>query len=217
MASRASDMARVPEVHARIKELSAAVADAAVWDMAKVRDAVLQDAWDVLHADTSDLITHRRLNCRFCHGQGHAYRWRDETEFWAELARVSAVIEGWGQRPGRPPELPTDEGGYGWRRLHPPAADCPKCEGEGIAEPFVPDIRTLSGPARRAYAGVKIKKDGSLEVLTRDKEAARATLAKAAGLADDTLKVKGLLGVVPLPALTPEQVAAVARQLESDI
>lgn len=221
VASRASDMARRPEVKARIAYLRS-VLDRGVeqaFSISKAQAAamVLEDAVEVLRADASDLITHRRLNCRHCHGVGHAYRWRDEAEFWGELARVAAVIEAWDPKRGRPPELPTDEGGYGWRRTAMPAPDCPQCEGEGHGDVYVADIRTRSGPARRAYAGVELKKDGSVKLVMRDKEAARAMLAKFAGVVDDKVTLSGVVGLTPVTAMSPEQVAAVAQALEHKI
>lgn len=221
VANRASDTARRPEVKARIAYLRSKL-DRGVDHLFSITKAeaaamVLQDAVEVLRADPADLVTHRRLNCRYCHGTNHAYRWRDETEFWGELARVANVIEGWSAKRGRPPELPTDEGGYGWRRTHPPAADCPQCEGEGISDVLVADVRTVAGASRRAYAGLEVKKDGSIKLLQRDKEAARAMLAKFAGVADDSLKVSGVLGLTPVQQMSPEEAAAVARALENKI
>jgi phage terminase small subunit len=221
-ASRASDMARQPEVQARIAELRGKVVEKQTWDIAKVQDAVLQHAWDELTADPSDLITHRRLNCRYCHGKDHAYRWKNEPEFWEALGQASEQQDAWENTPakerrGKRPELPTDDGGYGFRRLHMPHPDCPECEGEGIEETRVADIRTLSGPARALYRGVKVKKDGSIEVMTGDKAAARALLANWAGVTQNALKVSGAIGVMPVPTLSPEQAAAVALALENKI
>lgn len=221
VASRASDLARRPEVRARIAYLRSVLDRGVerVFSLSKAEAAalVLEDATEVLRADVADLITHRRLNCRYCHGTGHAYRWKDEAEFWGELARVAAVIETWDTKRGRPPELPTDDGGYGWRRTAMPAPGCPQCEGEGLSDVYVADIRTLSGPARRAYGGVELKKDGSIKMVTRDKEAARAMLAKYAGVADDNVKLSGVVGLTPVTAMSPEQVAAVAQALEHKI
>lgn len=218
--SKASEIANLAHVRERIEELKAMVKVEAeqlfTLTHAEIRAFVLQDAWEVANADPSELITHRRLNCRYCHGVGHKYRWRDEAEFWEELGRVGQVIESWNPKRGKPPELPTDEGGYGWKRLAPPSPECPKCEGEGLEESRVADIRTLSGPARRLFAGVKVKKDG-IEVLMRDKEAARALLAKHVGMIDDTVRVKGALGIVPVQSVTPEVAAAIALQLENKI
>ena len=222
---RSSELYGNSEVRARIEELRKIKEEGTqkLFSLTKAQAAalVLEDAYEVARADVSQLITHRRLNCRYCHGTGHEYRWTDEAEFWAALAAAGEAQEKWeavpeARRRGKRPELPVDTGGYGFRRTHMPHAGCPLCEGEGIPDVFVADIRTLSGPARRAYAGVKIKKDGSIELLTRDKDAARQMLAKYAGVVDDTMKVTGVLGVTPLPQLTPEQVAEVAKRLEND-
>ena len=218
--NKASALAAEPAIRMRIESLREknllATEELFSLTHAQIKAAVLQDAWEVVSADPSELITYRRLNCRYCHGMGNEYRWRDEAEHWAELARVAGIIETWNPKRGKPPELPTCDGGFGFKRLAPPSPDCPKCEGEGIEEARVSDIRTLSGPARRLYAGVKVKKDGSIEVLTRDKEAARQLLAKHAGLIDDKVKVTGLMGVATTP-LTPEVASAIAKQLQNDV
>lgn len=220
-ASRASDLAKKPDVRARLEFLRGAVLDAFVLTTAQAKEAVLLDAWEVLHGDTSDLITHRRLNCRHCHGIGHAYRWRDEPEFWQALGQASEAQQKWEETPperrhGKRPELPTDDGGYGFKRLAPPMPDCPKCEGEGIEDVRVADIRTLSGPSRRLYAGVKVKKDGSIEVLTRSKESARDLLGRYAGVVVDKLQHSGALGVFPMQL--PDAVKSeILKAIEKDI
>ena len=220
-ASRASDLASKPDVRARLDFLRARVLDEFVLTQARAKEVVLLDAWEVLHADTSDLITHRRLNCRYCHGKGHAYRWRDEAEFWQALANASTAQDEWDQTPedrrrGKRPELPTDEGGYGFRRTAPPAPDCPQCEGEGHEDVHVADVRTLGGPARRHYNGVKVKKDGSIEVLTRNKEAARELLARYAGVLVDRVQHGGTVGVFPMNL--PDSVKAeILKAIEKDI
>lgn len=219
--NQASLLHKVPEVRARIEELREKVAAEFVITTAKAKEAVLQDAWEVLHGDASDLITHRRLNCRHCHGINHAYRWRDEVEFWEALGQASEAQTAWertaaAQRHGKRPELPTDEGGYGFKRLAPPMPDCPKCEGEGIPDVRVADIRTLSGSSRRLYAGVKVKKDGSIEVITRSKEAARDLLGRYAGVVVDKLQHSGAVGVYPMQL--PDAVKAeILKAIEKDI
>lgn len=219
--TKASAMFRMDEVRGRIDELRALESKGTekLFSLSRAEAAalVLEHDLRIVSADPSTLIRHRRLNCRYCHGKGHEYRWRDEAEFWGELARVSDVIEKWDAKRGKPPELPTEAGGFGFKRLAPPAADCPQCEGEGIEDTYVADIASLSGPERVLYAGMKVKKDGSIEVLMQDRNASLQRLARYGGVIDDTVKVNALVGVVPLPALTPEQIAEVAKRLASDI
>lgn len=209
------------EVRARINELKSLVEKEAVMSLADIRDLVLRDALDVIKADPSDLITYRRLNCRYCHGTNHAYRWRDEAEFWGALAQAAEAQDAWenlpeDRRTGKRPQLPTDDGGYGFKRLAPPSEDCPKCEGEGLEEARVADIRRLSGAARRLYAGVKVKKDGSIELLMRDKESARLLLAKYSGAWVDKVEHKGAVGLYPI-ALSDEQRATILKAIDDDI
>lgn len=210
-----------PAVQARIAWLKSQVTADWVFSVGEARRLVLEDARDVLLGDPSDLITYRRLNCRHCHGMNHAYRWRDEAEFWAALAAASDAQNAWDdaapdRRPRKRPELPTDEGGYGFRELAPPYPACPKCEGEGIPEARVADIRTLSGPSRRLYAGLEVKKDGAIKVVMRDKEAARTLLARYAGVLVDKVQHSGVVALAPLQ-LTEDEKAAIRLALEKDI
>lgn len=202
------------KVISRVKELKDAIDAASVMSMAAIRDLVLQDATDILRADPSELVTHRRLNCRHCHGIGHAYRWIDEEEFWRTIADASERAEA----SGKAAKLPTDEGGYGFRRLGPPSPTCPRCEGEGLEDVRLADVRTLSGPARRMYAGVKVTRNG-VEIAMRDKDSARALLANYAGMLKQDVKLGGVVGLTPvMPAeLTEAQRALLHRALEDDV
>ena len=221
--SEASRIDADPLVTARVAELKAAIDAADVFSIANIRALVLQDAADVLAADPSELITHRRLNCRHCHGTNHAYRWRDDVEFWNALAKASEAQEAWdgaagGRKRGKRPELPTDEGGYGFKRLAPPSPDCPQCEGEGLEDVRVADIRTLSGPARRMYNGIQVTKDG-MKVMMRDKDSARALLAQHAGLISNKVQLGGLVGLTPVmpEQLSESEKAMLDRALENDV
>jgi phage terminase small subunit len=218
-------MARKPDVRARMNYLRGLVNKGTekLFSITKAEAAalVLEDAVQVIRGDPSDLITHRRLNCRHCHGTNHAFRWRDDEEFWSASADAAEAQAQWDETPedrrrGKRPKLPTDEGGYGFRNIAPPMPGCPKCEGEGIADVRVADVRTLSGPARTLYNGVKVKKDGSIEVLMRSKDAARDLLGKFAGVVVDQVKHSGVVGLTPIP-LSDEVRAAVLKAIENDI
>lgn len=223
--TKASYIYNLDDVRSRIEELRTKVIakteELFTLTHAQIQSFVLQDAWEVANADSAELITYKRINCRHCHGTNFAYRWKDEKEFWAALATASAQEQRRASNPKRygdvPIELPTDEGGYGFRKLHMPNPKCPECEGEGIEMARVADVQSLSGPARRLFNGVKVKRDGSIEVVLRDKEAARALLAKHAGMIDDRVKLSGLVGLTPVMQVDPAAAAAIARTLNDEI
>lgn len=223
--STASRIYNLPAVAARVQELRSFIDKGTeqLFSITKAAAAamVLEDAVRVVQADPSDLITHRCLNCRFCHGTNNAYRWRDEEEFWTATADAAEAQDKWDATPererrGKRPKLPTDEGGYGFRTIAPPMPNCPKCEGEGIVDVRVADVQTLTGPARSLYNGIKVKKDGSIEVLMRSKDAARDLLGKYAGVVVDQVKHSGVVGLTPIP-LSEEVRAAVLKAIENDI
>jgi len=61
-----------------------------------------------------------------------------------------------------------------------PDADCPECQGEGNAVPWIADTRKLSHEARALFAGIQITKDG-VKVLMHDKHAALVSIARILG------------------------------------
>jgi phage terminase small subunit len=217
---KAAQLMQDATVRARVQWLQRQAAENVVMTRAEALALVLADARAVVAADASELTRWRCLNCRHCWGEGHAYRWRNDREYWKALEAASAEQERWDNTPenkrrGQRPELPTDDGGYGFRRTDEVNPDCPECEGEGIEDTKIGDTRKLSKNARVLYDGVKQTKNG-IEIKQRDKEAARALLAKYAGIAD-TVDVKGGLAVAAVTAaVTPEQAAAIAKKLAED-
>ena len=70
---------------------------------------VFQEWLDIATADVNEIISHRRVCCRHCHGIGHAYQWRDVDE-WASA--WTGAMDWNGANPDKPPkELPSDAGG----------------------------------------------------------------------------------------------------------
>lgn len=173
------------------------------------------------YADPTELVKHRVLNCRHCHGIDHKYQWRNLTEYAeavqkareAEQRRAAADKKG----EGEPIPLPSSEGGYGFRRNLPVNPDCPECEGEGVREVFIEDSSTLSRQAKSLLAGYKYGKYG-IEVLMHDQTAARVNVGKFLGVLVDRTKHEGSLGIAAAPlSLTPEQAAAIAEKLMGEI
>lgn len=218
--SKASQAAALPAVGARVRYLQGLAADEQVLTRAEALALVLADARAVVAADAAEVTRWRFLNCRHCWGVGFAYRWRSEREYWKALADAGEAQAKWDSTPekrreGPRPEIPDDKGGYGFRRIQDVNPECPECEGEGTGETYLADTLKMSKNARVLFDGVKQTKNG-IEIKTRDKEAARALLAKYAGIAD-AVDVRGGLAVAAVTAtVTPEQAAAIAKKLSDD-
>ncbi len=147
---------------------------------------VLQQWWQIATADPNEIMQLRRECCRHCHGKSFGFQWRDEAEFERALEKAEADAKA----EEKEPNLPTDEGGYGFDSEAPPNPDCPECEGKGHARVHINDTRHLTGAARRLYAGIKTTQNG-IEVKTRDQDAALLNIARHLGMLDPKLTLKG--------------------------
>lgn len=151
---------------------------------------VLREWVDIATADPNKLIRHRRLNCRHCHGKGHAYQWRDRNEFAAALAEaIDLNAMRAKMRPAKTAlELPDDDGGYDYAFNADPHPACPSCKGEGTEDVFIADTDKLTGKERKLYAGIKVTKNGT-EVLMRSQDGALTNIAKALGMLTEKIKL----------------------------
>ncbi|EOT1756529.1 terminase small subunit [Citrobacter koseri] len=136
-------------------------------------DEVLAQMWQLATFDANQLSQYRRGCCRYCWGFGHQYQWRDAVEY--EEKRIEAV-----ERKRRQPE---DVGGYGYDHTQEPNPECPRCNGDGIGQPFFADTRKLSATAALAYSGVKLGKHG-VEITAISRERMFEAVMKRLGLAD---------------------------------
>ena len=136
-------------------------------------DEVLAQMWQLATFDANQLSQYRRGACRYCWGFGHHYQWRDAVEF--EEKRLEAV-----ERDRREPE---DSGGYGYDHTREPNPECPRCNGDGIGQPYFPDTRKLPAASRLAYSGVKVGKNG-VEITAISRERMFEAVMKHLGLAD---------------------------------
>lgn len=217
---KAAQLMQEPTVRARVQWLQRQAAETVTLTRGKALELVVQTWAALVQADPAEISRWRHLNCRHCWGVGNAYRWRNDREYWKALEAASAEQERWDNTPedrrkGPRPDLPTDDGGYGFRRTDDVNPDCPECEGEGIEDEKFGDTRKLSKNARILFDGVKRTKNG-VEIKTLDRQAALVGLAKYAGIAD-TVDVKGGLAVAAVTAaVTPEQAAAIAKKLSED-
>ncbi|EKS7193734.1 terminase small subunit [Enterobacter ludwigii] len=137
-------------------------------------DEVLAQMWQLATFDANQLSQYRRGACRYCWGFGHQYQWRDAVEFDEETAKAEG-------RDGA--RLPEDTGGYGYDHNKEPNPECPRCNGDGIGQPYFPDTRKLPGVSRLAYSGVKVGKNG-VEITAISRERMFEAVMKRLGLAD---------------------------------
>lgn len=139
-------------------------------------ELVLERLWLIATADPNELMSYRRLCCRYCFGDDHQYQWIDENEF-IKAVRMAKAEE---LRP------PTDEGGYGFDEKIRPHPLCPKCRGEGWGHSHFEDTRELSAQGRALYAGLKQTKQG-MEIKTNDQMAALQMVGRHLGMFNDKL------------------------------
>ena len=164
---------------------------------------VLKVWWEIATADVNLLMRHRRINCRHCHGAGHAYQWRD----LAEYADACAAEDLAATDEKREARFPSDDGGYGFDRVAPPHPSCPQCSGEGYGDVWVADTGNLEGAARTLYAGVKQTRHG-LEIITRDQDEAMANVARYLGMFHD--RAPGAANGNPIPPAATYQAKSAA-------
>ncbi|ENO4066720.1 terminase small subunit [Klebsiella variicola] len=130
-------------------------------------DDVIGQLTAIINADPNEISQYRRVNCRYCWGSDHKYQWRDI----AEQLSAERKAESDGAAP------PDTSGGIGFVDNADPNPECPRCNGEGVGEPFFADTRDLEGDARYLLHGVKLGKFG-IEILMADKDSARKELAR---------------------------------------
>lgn len=174
----ASKLAAKANVAQRIKDLRAQTASevvgSATFDVKKLFEIYLE----IATADPDDLISLRVGACRYCHGEGHQYQWR-EREY------IEAVAK-WERKQDGP--LPDVAGGFGYLHTADPHPNCPECGGEGLERVVPRDSRKFSKGARSLYRGAEQKKDG-IKVSIADKDKALDQIGRILGAFDDKLRV----------------------------
>lgn len=179
-----SHLHRHPKVAPRIEAALREKFEAAKLDGQRV----LRELWDVLMADPNDLVEHRRVACRYCHGVGFRYQ-RTVGEMERDRAGHARSAAAHVQMKLEGDYPPFDErGGVGYDPRREPHEECPECFGEGDSVVFVKDTRDLSPAARALLAGVKQTKEG-IEIKMHSKDKAVELLGKHLALFNDKLDV----------------------------
>src|SRR4051812_14782927 len=86
---------------------------------------VIERLYDILTADLTEVIQHRRVNCRYCHGDNYEYQ-RKDWEMDRDLNQYMAR--------GKNPEIFNKMGGGGFDENDDPVPNCPNCKGHGVGK-----------------------------------------------------------------------------------
>jgi phage terminase small subunit len=184
------------------------------------REDALREAWNIVKADPRELVQHIVTSCRHCHGESHAFQWRDEAEFERAVEQFEAQLSKWersrAENKGPPPREPKEAGGFGFDPMKAPHEACPECLGAGVGRTIIKDTRSLSPAALSLYAGVKETKEG-IEVKLNSKLDAMEKIFKHLGLylADKPLPPSVSVGLNvngKKYELTNDELAAIARR-----
>ena len=147
-------------------------------------DMVISRWVEISQANPNSLTQYRRVNCRYCWGEGHRYQFTPAEMEDAKQALFDANVK---RVLDELPELEWDDkGGLGFVGNRDPHPECPECWGEGVGRPFFTDTRKLGRESLPLYAGVKQTKDG-LEIQMHNQTDALDKLARHFGLYKDKL------------------------------
>ena len=161
-----------PEIAHRIEEIQAETAK----PIKEAREWILRWWFLRMTYNPAEIIAWAVHACRYCHGDGHGYQWR-EGEFFEACDQA--------ERNGEP--LPDIAGGFGYDTRKAPHEDCPRCDGRGVGRSDIADTRELSPAARAAFEGIKQTRDG-IEVRMADKNKAAEQFAKLSGFDVQTVR-----------------------------
>lgn len=210
IAKAAFELLRVPHVASAVQAGIEEQRQAAIAGLQyTVKDALVR-LIETASADPNELIGLRVGCCRFCHGDGHRYQWR-EREYLEACSTVEAR-NGSPKRTGEEEPLPDPAGGFGYDHTLPPHDECPECRGEGVERIVARDTTKLSRGARMLYRGVKQTRNG-IEVVLADQDKALQDAIRILGGFNDQVSVS-LRGVIAAaPAATVEEAVSVYDDL----
>jgi phage terminase small subunit len=190
-------------------------------------DEVLRRWWLLARADAREFTQIRRVNCRRCWGRNHQHQFRDHELIEAEMLHEVA------QRKRAPQDRTefNDLGGGGFDGYAEPCRgakaterllgmgitveptsdhDCPACDGLGEVTVWVNDSRHYTPAGAILYDGVKVSKDGSIEVKLRDRQHAEDMVAQHLGM---LVQRQAILTIDPTQ-LSDDQLNAAIQQFD---
>lgn len=160
----------------------------------------------IVTADPRELIGLKVGCCRYCHGDGHGYQWKER-----EYAEALDDYQDQVNRNILHAKLPDIGGGFGFNQTLPPNPECPECHGEGVERVVARDTDNLSDEALLLYGGVKMRRDGGYEIIMPDKGKVYEMIGRIMGAFNDNLRVdhtmKSLQAVVAMQDQSPQDAA----------
>ena len=168
----ASRLANTAKVCERIQQLRDEAAAQTTINVA----ARMQWLHDIETADPSEIVAVVLRNCRHCRGAHHRFQWKNDHEY--ACACDKAIRDG-------QQHFPDISGGFGFNAALEPVSSCTECNGDGVRVAMIADTTKLTGKARKLYKGIRVRADGSLDILLHDQLAARDQLNRMLGCYKD--------------------------------
>lgn len=201
LAKRADTVLQRPHVLHELNRRQQIATEASLVDV----QWIFQRLIDVATADPRELIGLKIGCCRYCHGAGHLYQWR-EREYMEAMDDAERA-----SRNDSNVRFPDIGGGFDFDATRAPHPDCPDCHGEGVQRIVPCDTDELSDQAALLYGGVKAKRDG-YEIIIADRDKALELAGKVLGAFTDKVQISGqmqqLIAIADLRESDPEKAAA---------
>jgi hypothetical protein len=189
---------RVPKVARRVRELQQAASERTLMSAAEL----IADLEAMATADVNEIMSLTVGACRYCHGEGGHYQWRDNAELARAIERYRASLD-----TRTPLPAPDASGGFGYRGDREPNAECGQCDGAGVPRVRFANTADVSPGSRKLYRGIELYQDGTVKrVLLNDPLAVRLELHRVRGMhIDRSMSVTAHVNVPALKDMTHEQ------------
>lgn len=201
--SHGQSVYRLARVQERIKELRLEILEPLNFTV----ESAIRRFLAIADADPNELVSVEIGCCRYCHGQDHAYQWR-EREYRQALEAAETNPDG---------KLPDLSGGFGFNAMEPPHPSCPECDGEGVRHVNIADTTKLSPAGKLLYGGAEQTRNG-IKVHVADRQRALEAACRLAGFDVRNVNlqgvVAGMVATVDIEQLNnPEAAEALYREM----
>ncbi|WP_439254459.1 terminase small subunit [Pseudomonas monteilii] len=132
----------------------------------EIQNRVIERVYGAALADPRELAEVIYTCCRYCWGEGFKYQMTPRQMEQRKQRHQEEVALAKAEKRKVPVFDPL--GGLGYDQTRDPHPECPECNGVGERTMKINDTRYLSPGALGLFGGVKINKDGSIEVKVGD-------------------------------------------------